>query len=110
MTIGLYPMCALNLTLPPNAIDVNVHPNKLEVRFRDEAGTQATVEKLLSSAFEGEHVLDWKRDSASAREIAENSKRSRGDPRGKADADEYVHPNTEHSRNRLFRRKKAAKH
>ena len=29
VTIGLYPMCALNLTLPPNAIDVNVHPNKL---------------------------------------------------------------------------------
>ena len=69
VTIGLYPMCALNLTLPPNAIDVNVHPNKLEVRFRDEAGTQATVEKLLSSAFEGEHVLDWERDTAPVREI-----------------------------------------
>ena len=69
VTIGLYPMCALNLTLPPNAIDVNVHPNKLEVRFRDEAGTQNTVEKLLSSAFEGEHVLDWKRETAPAREI-----------------------------------------
>ncbi len=73
VTIGLYPMCALNLTLPPNAIDVNVHPNKLEVRFRDEAGTQATVEKLLFSAFEGEHVLDWKRDSASAREITKTA-------------------------------------
>ena len=73
VTIGLYPMCALNLTLPPNAIDVNVHPNKLEVRFRDEAGTQVTVEKLLSSAFEGEHVLDWKRDSASAREITKTA-------------------------------------
>lgn len=73
VTIGLYPMCALNLTLPPNAIDVNVHPNKLEVRFRDEAGTQATVEKLLSSAFDGEHVLDWKRDSASAREITKTA-------------------------------------
>ncbi len=73
VTIGFYPMCALNLTLPPNAIDVNVHPNKLEVRFRDEAGTQATVEKLLSSAFEGEHVLDWKRDSASVREITKTA-------------------------------------
>ncbi len=70
VTIGLYPMCALNLTLPSNAIDVNVHPNKLEVRFRDELGTQTTVEKLLSSAFEGEHVLDWKRETTPVREVA----------------------------------------
>ena len=69
VTIGMYPMCALNLVLPPNAIDVNVHPNKLEVRFRDETATQVMVEKLLATAFEGEKVLQFERDTAPVRSI-----------------------------------------
>ena len=66
VTIGLYPMCALSLTLPPNAVDVNVHPNKLEVRFRDEETTYATVLALLNTAFAGERVLDFARDAKPA--------------------------------------------
>ena len=57
VTIGLYPMCALNVTLPPSAVNVNVHPNKLEVRFKDEALMRQVSEHLLATAFEGERVL-----------------------------------------------------
>ncbi len=57
VTIGMFPMCALNLVIPPTSVNVNVHPNKLEVRFRDEVAIRAVAEKLLATAFEGERVL-----------------------------------------------------
>lgn len=36
VTVGHYPICILNIEMPTNMVDVNVHPNKLEVRFSDE--------------------------------------------------------------------------
>ncbi len=57
VTIGLYPMCALNVVLPPSSVNVNVHPNKLEVRFKDEIAMRQAAERLMATAFEGEHVL-----------------------------------------------------
>ncbi len=44
--IGKFPVCALYITIAYESVDVNVHPNKLEVRFRDEAGV---YEALLSA-------------------------------------------------------------
>ncbi|MEG0614194.1 MAG: DNA mismatch repair endonuclease MutL [Oscillospiraceae bacterium] len=33
---GKFPACILNIEIPPNVVDVNVHPAKIEVRFSDE--------------------------------------------------------------------------
>ena len=33
VTIGHYPICVLKIEMPSAMVDVNVHPNKLEVRF-----------------------------------------------------------------------------
>lgn len=46
-----HPMFVLSLTLPFDAIDVNVHPNKLEVRFKEEALIQECFFKAVKEAF-----------------------------------------------------------
>ena len=57
VTIGMHPMCVLSVTAPPEAIDINVHPSKLEVRFRDEAAFRLTAQSLLSKAFLEETMI-----------------------------------------------------
>ena len=35
MMVGKYPSCVLNISVPFDLVDVNVHPTKMEVRFSD---------------------------------------------------------------------------
>ena len=50
--IGRFPVCALHLQIPYEAVDVNVHPNKLEVRFRDEAAVSEAVTTIVLEALQ----------------------------------------------------------
>jgi DNA mismatch repair protein MutL len=50
---GRHPLAALYLALPPEEVDVNVHPAKIELRFRDPAAVRALVIGALSRALGG---------------------------------------------------------
>jgi DNA mismatch repair protein MutL len=45
-----FPSYALFLTLPPSGVDVNVHPAKVEVRFREAQGIHQFVARAVSTA------------------------------------------------------------
>lgn len=49
---GRYPMFALNLSLPYELVDVNVHPNKWEVRFSNEQAVLSALTMIVSDALQ----------------------------------------------------------
>ena len=45
-----YPLAVVNLILPPDRVDVNSHPTKREVRFRQESRIFSTVQRAVRDA------------------------------------------------------------
>lgn len=48
---GRYPICFLQIDMPPDAVDVNVHPTKLEVRFQDSGRLYSQLLGTLRTKF-----------------------------------------------------------
>ncbi len=49
-----HPLAILNLTVPPDAIDVNVHPAKLEIRFLEPETVKALIYKAVKITLQKE--------------------------------------------------------
>ena len=50
--VGKFPACVLNIEMPFDLADVNVHPAKMEVRFADEQGMFRGVYYAVKTALE----------------------------------------------------------
>ena len=65
---GRHPMAALFVDLPPDTVDVNVHPTKAEVRFRNAALVRGLIVSALKRALAaaGHHAATTVADDALA--------------------------------------------
>jgi DNA mismatch repair protein MutL len=63
---GMRPSMILDVTLPGDAVDVNVHPAKAEVRFRDRYAVEQVVEAAVRRALGTEDSAGWFGAPASA--------------------------------------------
>ncbi|HEX7587427.1 MAG TPA: DNA mismatch repair endonuclease MutL, partial [Anaerolineae bacterium] len=75
LMVGRAPIVALDIIVPPDAVDVNVHPTKSEVRFRDTSAVFNAVQRAVRAAITGNAPIpsigvnqppapqDWQRQS-----------------------------------------------
>lgn len=67
LMVGRYPLAVLFLNLPPDVVDVNVHPAKAEVRFQDPGTVFTVVQRVIRGTLLGqsappqlEEETNWK--------------------------------------------------
>ena len=63
---GRHPMAALFITVPADSLDVNVHPAKTEVRFRDAASVRALLVGSISAQLRDHGVHSTAEGTAAA--------------------------------------------
>jgi DNA mismatch repair protein MutL len=54
LMVGRFPLAIIFLQVPPQAVDVNVHPAKAEVRFRDAEGVFTVVQRAVRATLLGQ--------------------------------------------------------
>ena len=52
-----YPICVLNITLPPGEVDLNVHPTKEEVRFRSETLVNGVLHRVVHGRLQRANLM-----------------------------------------------------
>ena len=68
---GRHPIAVIDIGIDPELVDVNVHPAKKEIRFRDEGAVFAALQRAVRSALDGSdpfryHPVEGTTDVASA--------------------------------------------
>jgi DNA mismatch repair protein MutL len=54
LMVGKHPAAVINIRIPPEEVDANIHPTKSEVRFRSEHAVFSAVHRAVRQALEGQ--------------------------------------------------------
>lgn len=54
---GVYPSYFIFLDLPPNKVDINIHPTKTEVKFEDESALYAILKAAVKKSLGQNHII-----------------------------------------------------
>ncbi|MDO5131575.1 MAG: DNA mismatch repair endonuclease MutL [Eubacteriales bacterium] len=86
-----FPFAVLHLTLPPEEMDVNVHPSKMEVRFTDRTSGMQFLETAVHETLRGSELipkagLDTAREERARKKAEEKNRETRlqAEPRREA--------------------------
>jgi DNA mismatch repair protein MutL len=66
LPIGRFPIAAVHIALPDDEVDVNVHPAKAEVRFKDERAVGRAVRRAVGHALEASQAVGWREPGSAA--------------------------------------------
>ncbi len=53
-----FPFCALSLTVPPDELDVNVHPRKMEIKFSETSSVYDFIRESVRSVLGGKELIN----------------------------------------------------
>lgn len=61
---GKYPLCVINIHINANEVDVNVHPNKMEVKFKNEQRICGCFSNAIGFALDGSKppMIEWRQN------------------------------------------------
>lgn len=59
LPVGKFPLCALHITMPADSVDVNIHPNKIQVRFKDNGAVVNAMKTAVELAIGEKYAYEW---------------------------------------------------